>query len=694
MNLFSLYATLTLDDNGYKKSVKNSISYGKTLKEELQKVDKQVSILTEQYKKSVSETGRFSDETKKLADELEEAKKKQSDLRSEIEKTSSSLKDFSTPLKDIGSKLKTGFSVAAGAVTAVGGALTAASVLTEDYRIAQGKLNSAFEAAGYSSETAKNTYNEFYKILGDTDTATEASQLLANLAENEREMEKWTKISAGVWGTFGDALPIEGLIESANETAKVGQVTGSLADALNWAGISEEDFNKQLERSGSESNRNKLIISTLSSTYNKASDAFYKNNEQIVKNREQQALLTDAMANVGGAVDKVKSAFLEQFAPAIAEASLKLSEWISNLDVEEIINNVIEKVVYIKDTFLNWLPAIVAITSAILTFKATMAISAVIDAVTKAIQNFKKAQDAATLAQAAWNAVSNANPYVLIATLIAGVVAALIVLWNTNEDFRNAVKNIWEYIKNIFASAWNFIQNIWDEVKPYFSAIWESIKSIFSPVAKILGEYFKLAWSQITFVWDVATDYFQTLWDTIKGIFSAVESVLKGDFEGAWNAIKDVFKSWGEFFKGLFDKVKEPFENIGDTFKNIGKKIIEALKKGISDAWKGLKKWFNNLWDGLFGNRTANVTVNTRENRTVNTVNGSHAKGLSYVPFDGYIAELHKGETVLTAEEAEDYRSMRGGITVVQNIYSQAKTAADLMREARQAQERAVLLGV
>lgn len=43
----------------------------------------------------------------------------------------------------------------------------------------------------------------------------------------------------GVSGTFGDALPIEGLIESANETAKVGKVTGVLADALNWAGISE-----------------------------------------------------------------------------------------------------------------------------------------------------------------------------------------------------------------------------------------------------------------------------------------------------------------------------------------------------------------------------------------------------------------------------------------------------------------------
>jgi hypothetical protein len=75
-------------------------------------------------------------------------------------------------------------------------------------------------------------------------------------------------------------------------------------------------------------------------------------------------------------------------------------------------------------------------------------------------------------------------------------------------------------------------------------------------------------------------------------------------------------------------------------------------------------------------------------------VDGSHAGGLDYVPFDGYVADLHKGEQMLTAEEARDNR--RGGkvVSVVQNIYSQAKTAADLMQEAKYQQERAVLFGV
>lgn len=135
--------------------------------------------------------------------------------------------------ESLGNKLKSGLSAAGsiaakgiglitGAATAAGGALIALEANTEEYRVAQGKLNTAFEAAGYNVETANKQYTEFYKILGDTDTATEASQLLAQLALSEQDMSRWTDIAAGVWGTFGDALPIEGLIESANETAKVG----------------------------------------------------------------------------------------------------------------------------------------------------------------------------------------------------------------------------------------------------------------------------------------------------------------------------------------------------------------------------------------------------------------------------------------------------------------------------------------
>jgi phage-related protein len=136
--------------------------------------------------------------------------------------------------------------------------------------------------------------------------------------------------------------------------------------------------------------------------------------------------------------------------------------------------------------------------------------------------------------------------------------------------------------------------------------------------------------------------------------------------------------------------------NLSNNLKNrdwgqVGRNIINKILSGLKNAWENVKSWFTNAWNNLFSNRTVSVGANVSSGG----VDGSHAGGLDYVPFDGYVAELHKGEQVLTAEEAKDYK--RGGgksVSVVQNIYSQAKTAADLLQEAKYQQERAVLFGV
>ena len=136
---------------------------------------------------------------------------------------------FKSGLSKLGSvassALKGAASVIGGVATAASGAvagLLALESATEEYRIAQGKLNAAFEAAGSDANMASYAYGEFYKILGDTDTATEASQLMAQLSTNGEDIAYWTHIAAGAYASFGDALPVEGLIEAANETVKVG----------------------------------------------------------------------------------------------------------------------------------------------------------------------------------------------------------------------------------------------------------------------------------------------------------------------------------------------------------------------------------------------------------------------------------------------------------------------------------------
>ena len=275
----------------------------------------------------------------------------------------SGVKDVTKSGSSLASKLKSGLASAGkvaaagiGAVTAAAGAavggLLALEQSTEEYRIAQGKLNTAYEAAGYSAETAQDAYKGFYEILGDTDTATEASQLLAKLAESEEDVSKWTEIAAGVNGTFGDSLPIEGLIEASNETAKVGAVTGVLADALNWAGISEDEFNSKLAAAGSESERNQLIMETLAGTYDEASDAFYRNNESIVAARDGQIMMDQALSTLGQTVSDVENRLMSEFVPALANVATAFSGMLSGTEgadeqfataVGELVNTAVSK---------------------------------------------------------------------------------------------------------------------------------------------------------------------------------------------------------------------------------------------------------------------------------------------------------------------------------------------------------------
>ena len=210
-------------------------------------------------------------------------------------------------LTALGDFAKKSVKAAGAAVAGLTAAFVALDSATEEYRVAQGKLNAGFQAAGFSAATARKSYRNFYAILGDTDTATEASQLLANMAKNEEEVTKWTRIAAGVHGTFGDSLPIEGLVESANETARTGKVTGVFADALNWVGIMEDDFNAKLEQTTDVSKRNRLIMDTLSTTYDKAADSFYQNNQQVVNARRNHATLDEMLAKVGDTSSKVKN---------------------------------------------------------------------------------------------------------------------------------------------------------------------------------------------------------------------------------------------------------------------------------------------------------------------------------------------------------------------------------------------------
>lgn len=429
------------------------------------------------------------------------AKKAGADISDDMIKATRQVVAFKNKAVDgITSFAKTAMGVGVAGATALTTAFIALDGATEEYRIAQGKLNTAYEAAGYSAQTATQAYRDFYGILGDTDTATEASQLLSELVENEKDISTWTRIAAGVHGKWGNSLPIEGLIEASNETVKVGQVTGQLADALNWAGIMEDDFNEKLSACRSESERYNLVMDTLAQTYEGAATAFYRNNEQLVASNKQQAALQETTAGLGATSADVKSKVLELFG-AMADGTVRpgsaldwlsgkaeqFTAWVDGLDLGTLATQFDQGFATAVDKAgqaFNWVQENGdTIISVLKTIGAAWGIGKVIQftgsvlSAGKTILGFGKT--VMTLVAT--------NPIVLLIGAAIAAGALLIANWDKVKkwagDLWNKVKETFTGIKDSIVSAFEGAK---DKVSGFFSWLDDKIESI-----PILGSLYK-----------------------------------------------------------------------------------------------------------------------------------------------------------------------------------------------------------
>lgn len=155
-------------------------------------------------------------EVNKFKQNVDAAKKKIKDFIKEGTKDFGALND---EFQKVGDASKKFLAVSAGAVAGAATALLALGASTKEYRQQQAMLATAFETAGGSAEGAKKTYNELYRVLGDSGQATEAAQHLAKLTTEEKALAEYTNICQGVYATFGESLPIESLTEAINHTA-------------------------------------------------------------------------------------------------------------------------------------------------------------------------------------------------------------------------------------------------------------------------------------------------------------------------------------------------------------------------------------------------------------------------------------------------------------------------------------------
>ena len=612
-------------------------------------------------------------------------------VKSGLETAGKTIKEFANNsvskatdgLKSLGEQAKStandGFSTLKGAIsTFVGNTLSnlvgklgeAVSSLwnlsdeTKEFRDQMSKLEASAKDGGYSVEYANDTFKDFYKVLGDeTASNTATSNLLASGMAVE-DLDKVVKSMIGVWGKFGDSIPLDGLAESINETAKVGQITGNLADALNWAGINEDDFNIKLSECSNEQERQSLIADTLSKTYSNLADSYMENNASIMDANEVQLEYTENLATLGAKIEPIKNVIkqsanemLSSFVEFVNKADFtKVTDKIStfkdkfietkNAVVKEVVPTVVTKFNEFKDKFIvvknnivqaistyilpifsqlkqtgkqifeslknaikgtseplisfkdvlsstinvilpitrdiiiglvdvigNFITLIIdnkEVVSAIIigigTAFLTWNVITMIQGLGTAISTLPAILSAVKVAMAGLNATISANPVGIIIALIAGVIAYLVHLYNTSDEFRTLVDTIWQKIKEF-----------WSE----FSKNWAiGVDMIVEFFTKTIPQFFK------------------DCWQSIKDTFSNVGNWFKDTFETAWENVKNVFASWGEFFSDLWDRIKDTFINLGTE---LGDAIGGTVKSAINGVIDGIESTINNGVDLING---------------------------------------------------------------------------------------------
>ena len=167
---------------------------------------------------------------------------------------------------------------------------------------------------------------------------------------------------------------------------------------------------------------------------------------------------------------------------------------------------------------------------------------------------------------AALNAVMLANPIMIVIAAIAGLVAAFIYLWNTNEEFRQFWINLWESIKQAAVTAWNaiggFLKGAWEGIRNICQTIFNAIKA-----------------------------FFQTMWNGIKNIFSTAVGAVKTVVTNAWNAIKTVTST-------VWNGIKSVVTGAITAIKNGISTGLTAAKNTVTNILNGIKNAFSTVWEG------------------------------------------------------------------------------------------------
>lgn len=491
--------------------------------------------LRDTQKYLANQTKDYSDKVKTLEKELEELESSEnknetaiSKKKTQINQAKTSLNNYQKSLKDVEKKLESGakehkdygkaleefgekanntgdkLSGVSTAAAGVAGAVVALVPATEEYRKIMASLETSSELAGYSAEQTKETYTQLFGVLGDDQTAATTTANLQALGLSQEQLTELTNGTIGAWAKYGDSIPIDGLAEGINHTVKLGEVQGTLADVLEWAGISTDDFNAKLATCSTEAERADAIMQMLAEQgLTTAGEKWRTNNEEIVKGNEATANFQDATAKLA-----------ETVAPVVT-------------DITDLVADLIGKFTELPESTQKVIGGMILLVAAL---------APTISGIGKLSEGVGKAMP---VIQGLWSLIK-AHPFAAVITIITAVVGAIIWLYENCEWFREGVDKIIEEVIGFFTEFGNKVEEIkenvvakFEEIRSGISEKTESAKTTINNAVKKIKEYFNL----------------ETMKENVLEKFDEIKNGIKNKIEWARDKVDNAIKK----IKGFFD---------------------------------------------------------------------------------------------------------------------------------------------
>lgn len=552
---------------------------GKENTAEAQRLAIAINNQSAKVKNTQKQIDTYTSKLEELGNASEDAKKSVDDLTDSAEKQGGAF-------KSLASKLGKGLAVGiAGIGTAAVGAVTGFLALgesTRETRKLMGQLETSFTTAGFSAETAQKAYTEFNSVLGDTGKSTETLQHLAMFAKTEDELANYTHILTGVYAKFGESIPTEGLAEGINHTIQLGEVQGTLADALEWGGVNLDDFNAKLASLDSEQERSAYIQKTLNGLYGDAATQYKEVNKDIIEAEKAQTNLTTAMANLGKIAEpimtmlkQVTADFVMTLEPAVkligeglqgvftgtSDGAEKFAEGMSSL-FSTILTMAQEAIPKLLSLISSLLPSL-------LETIATSAPSIIQTLTTGFVQIL--------------NAISSMLPSILPLIIQAILDCAQTILDNLDVIIDAGIELILALADGLVEAFPILIEQLPILIDKIVSAISQNLPKIISAGVELT---LKLS---------------QGLQDAVPQLVAKLPQIISSIVTGLLEGLPDLIAAGGDLLAGLFEGLLNP-SVIWENIKSLGSSIIDGFKSffGIASPSKLMRKEIGeNLGDGV-----------------------------------------------------------------------------------------------